>query len=419
MGTGRIGEVIVKRIRRTFEVAGLAAILAFAMNPPATAAGLRVDPSIALEERWDSNVLNTSGDKRSDFVFRARPALTAFITAFETTTSISGGFEFERYADNSELDDETAAVDLRLSTLKPLRFTPRFSLSPSAKLVETKDTARRTQLLTAAEPTPEILPVETVVTARTRSRDYGASLTAHYLVTPRTDLSLGGRWFRRDFLGDVTAFDAENSRTVSGDAALAYRVTPRLSSGVFFNAGRHTFERSPNARMYTAGVTGSYALAQHYSVTARAGASYLKEDADASGRENTESSPSGSLAVTYSWETFKATAMGSYDLAGGGSFGQTTKRGTVGLTVTNQFAARWWGDLAVRYQTNRSPGDAANVDIDTVQGAAGIRYTAAKWASFRLSGDILRQRSAGLEGEDIDRETVVLGVDLTTSYLLF
>lgn len=419
METGSMREGILKRTRRTFEVAGVAVLLATAMNAPASAANLRLDPSIALEERWDSNIFNTSSGETSDFIFRARPSLAAVITVFESSATISGGFEFERYADNSELDDETATVNFRLSISEPLRITPRFSLSPSAKLVETLDPTRRNQLVTATEETPEIGPVETVVTARIRSRDYGAALTATYLVTPRIDFSLGGGWFRREFLSDVTGLDTEDSQTVSGDATLAYRVTPRFSSGVFFNAGRHTFERSPGDRTYAAGLTGTYALTQRYTVTARAGASYLEEDADATGQEDTETSPYGRVSVTYAWQTLRATVMGSYHLAGGGTFGQTTKRGTVGLTLAKEFTARWSGDLSVHYQNNRSSGDPEAVDIDTVQGAAGIRYTATQWAAFRLSGDILRQRSSGLEGDDIDRESVVLGVDLTTSWLLF
>lgn len=417
--TGRIREGTLKRTRRTIELAALAVLLAAAMNVPATAADLTVVPSLALEGRWDSNIFNTSSDETSDYIFRARPALAAVITVFESSLTLSGGFEFERYADNSELDDETAAADLRLSISEPLQVTPRFSLRPSAKLVETVDPNRRNQLVTLEEETPESGPVETVVTRRIRSRDYGASLVATYLLTRRIDVSLGGAWFRREFVGDVTTFDEEDSETVSGDANIAYRLTPRFSSGVFFNAARHTFEVSPTSRTYSAGLTGTYSLTQLYTVTARAGASYYEEDADAAGQEDTETSPYGSVSVTYALETFRATVSGSYRLAGGGTFGETTRRGTVGLNLAKQFTQRWRGDLSVRYQNNRSVDDAEAVDIDTVQGGAGIRYAAAKWATVRLSGDILRQRSSGLEGDDVDRESVVLGVDLSTSWLVF
>lgn len=412
-------DAIVKWIRQTAGVAGSAILLACVVNSHAIAAGLRLEPTVSLEERWDSNVFSTSDNEKSDFVFRARPVLAALITAFETTTKISGGFEFERYADHTELNDDTAAIDFGLSTVEPLRFTPRFSIRPSASVVETRDTARRNVLITTTEGGPEIFPVETVVTERTRSRDYGASLTAHYQVTPRTDLSVGGAWHRRKFLGESTGLDVENSRSVSGDGTVSYQVTRRFSSGLFFNAGRHTFQNSPTARTYGGGLTGSYVLTEHYTVTARAGVSYLEEDADASGDEDTETAPSGSLAVDYAWQTFQATLTGTYDQAGGGSFGGATRRGSIRLSATKQFAERWRGEFSAYYQNNRSSGDPETVDIDTVQGSAGIRYAAAKWASLRLGGDLLRQRSSGPEGDDIDRESVVLSIDLTTSYLLF
>jgi len=378
-----------------------------------------VEPSVALEEMWDSNIFSTSIDEESDFVFRAKPGLAAYITVFETTVKISGGFEFERYADHSDLDDESAAVNLRLSSTKPLQITRRFSLNPSALLVETRDTSRRNELIAIAEGTPEVVPTETVVTSRLRSRDYGAALRLHYLVGPRTDFSLGGSWSRREFLGDVTGFDVEDSQSLSGDTELQYRWTRRFSSGIFLGAGRNDFDQSPSSRTYSAGLAATYALTELYSLTGRAGVTYLKEEADASGVENTETSPSGSLSLAYSWKSFRATLLGKYDLSGGGSFGETTRRGTVGLTLENRFTDRWSGNYSVYYQTNRSTREPTVEDISTGRVAASIRYAATKWASFRLSGDILRQRSDGSEGNDVDRESVVLGIDLSNIYPLF
>jgi hypothetical protein len=86
------------------------------------------------------------------------------------------------------------------------------------------------------------------------------------------------------------------------------------------------------------------------------------------------------------------------------------------LTLTHQFAERWWWDLAGSYQTNRSFDGQGTVDIATIYASAGMRYTAAEWASFRLSGNVVRQSSDGIEGNDVDRESVFLGIVLSKLY---
>jgi hypothetical protein len=283
--------------------------------------------------------------------------------------------------------------------------------------VESNDAVRRNELTQA--PTPDIPPSEAVVTERTKTREYRGYIRMTYLLTPRVDVSMGGGVTRRDFIGDVTGITTtgitlEDSTSVTGDASIFYAITPRFSSGVFFNTGYNTFEVRPNSRTYSTGVTGRYRLTPLHTLTARAGATYLKESADALGRENEKWSPYGSLAIGYSRNYFKATLEGSYEVVGAGSFGEITKRGSITLTMTNQFAERWWWDLYGLYQNNTSLREPVTVDVNTAQGMAGIRYTASDWASFYLKGTITRQRSGGQGGNDFDRESALLGVTLST-----
>jgi hypothetical protein len=106
-------------------------------------------------------------------------------------------------------------------------------------------------------------------------------------------------------------------------------------------------------------------------------------------------------------------------VAGGGSFGATSKRGTVSLVLENQFAQRWWWDLSGSYQNNKFTEASATGDIDTFQGAAGIRYAVFEWASLRLKGNVVRQQSSDPAGSNLDRETIFLGCDLHKLYKVF
>ena len=392
-------------------------VLSCLLSSPGEAANINVIPSISLEGTWDSNIFNTSTNETSDYIYRARPQLSLILEAFHTSAKISGGFEAERYVDHDELNEVSATNNFDLTVNEPFRFTPNFSLLPSASYVETRDSARRNRLTQTVSP--ELLPSETVVTARTKVREYRASLHIDYLLSPNVDLGLGGGGTKRQFVDPVPGANEEDSQTITGDASVSYRITPRFSSGIFVNTSHNTFDVSPSSTSYTAGLTANYLLTQFYSLNARAGASRLEETAVATGQTDKTWVPYGSLSLTYTWQYFQATLQGTYEIAGAGSFGRATKRGNVAVTLTNQFAERWWWDLSGSYQTNRSTDDPVTEDIVTTDASAGIRYTAVEWASFRLSGNVIRQRSDGIEGDDLDRESVFLGVDLSKVYRLY
>jgi len=378
-----------------------------ALIAPAHAERWTLTPSMSLEESWDTNIFNApkGGDEESDFIFRAAPRIALTVIAFQTPIRLTGSTEAEKYASHDELDKWAATQNYGLETRDPLRITPRFSLRPSARYLVTRDSTRRTLLTEGASP--ELPPAEIAVVALTEERTASGSLEMDYRLTPRVDLELGGAGYRRTFHGDPSLTD---STTWSGNGSIGYRVTPRFSAGLAANGSYNDFDNTADSRSYAIAVRGTYTLTEKYSLDVQAGASLVSEAG------NDHYAPYGSLSLMYTVKDFRANVYGSYEPAGGSITGNTTERGTITLSLTDQFAKSWWWDLSGSFQTNNTVDDPSGADFVTYYGNGGLRHQPWESVFVSLSGNIYRQRSDNTTGDDVDRESVILQVSFAKDY---
>ncbi|MGE5698964.1 MAG: hypothetical protein ACM31N_02715 [Deltaproteobacteria bacterium] len=396
---------------------GAIVALAFFLSCPSRveAESLRATPSLLLEERWDSNVFNASDNEVSDFVTRATPRLALSYAVLGDNVVLRGAIELEKHADRTELDTNTATKSLELTTGGPIRLTERFSLTPYARFLETRDTFRRNELTQL--PDAGGIPPESLVNVRQKVREYSGNLQTVYLLTPKLQLGVGAGGNRREFPDETT--NLQGSRSITGNASLNHRFTPVFSSGLYTETTYTSFDSAPNSRIYAGGLTAAYDVTENYKVEARAGAGYLRQSTGVGDDTDTDFSPNGRLSITYSKLDFRARLFGNYEFSGAGSFGKPTKRGNVTASFTDQFAPRWFWDLAGYYQTNRSTDEQVTEDLVTASGTAGIRYQAATWAIVNLSGNVNRQWSHGVTGTSLKREYIMIGLELSTTYPVF
>lgn len=400
--------------RRT--LAALAAIVMLLPGSRAAAARIDVTPSISLDQTYDSNVFNTNGNEKEDFILRATPALTFSVKMPETTLNLRSSLTLDRYYKYTELNSTNSAISLAIDAT-PIKLTPRFSMVPSAHFVQSQNSYRRNQLVPSGDPL--IPPSIGSETANRKSRDFGGALRVGYLVTPKTDFSVSGGFTKRQFLDNVAAGGDVDSRVVNGDSTLTYKFTPLFSSGFFFSTASNTFENGRDSRTYAGGLTGTYLFSPAMTMTARAGASRAKETGAAGLSDRTTTSPSGSLSLTYAQREFRASLTGSIGQSGGGSFGLTTQRQSVGISLADRFAKDWTADLSGNFQENRSLDAAASEDLTSASGTAGIGYQPATWATLRLSGTAFRQWSNGSIGTDLTRYSAFLGLTLSHIYNIY
>jgi hypothetical protein len=396
-------------------LAALAAIGILLPASRAAAAHLDITPSISLDQTYDSNVFNTNGNEKGDFLLRATPALTFSVRMPETTLNMRTSLTSDTYYKYTELNSTNSAISLAIDAT-PIQITPRFSMVPSAHYVEAQNSYRRNQLVPSGDPLNQ--PSIASETATQKSRDYGAALQMSYLVTPKTAFSLGGGFSKRQFLDNVSGGDVD-SRVVSGDTTLTYKFTPLLSSGLYFSTAYNTFDNGRDSRTLSGGLTGSYQFSPAVSVSARAGASRAQESGSAGIPDRTTWSPAGSLSLTYAGAEFQTTLFGSIDQSGGGSFGLTTRRQTVGLSFTDQFARRWSANLSGSYEQNRSLDAAVSENLTSATGSAGVGYQPLEWATLHLSGTALRQWSDGTVGADLTRYSAFLGITLGYTFNIY
>jgi hypothetical protein len=403
-------------IVRTTLATGMAICLLFP-GSGASAARLDVTPSISLDQAYDSNVFNTDGNEKGDFIFRATPAVTFSLRMPETTLNLRASLTSDTYYKYTELSDTPSAVRLALDATPPLRISPRFSISPSAYFVQTRDSYLRTQQVPSADPLAP--PSVASETARRESRYYGAALRANYLLTEKSEFSLGGGFRKLQYLDNTTT--AVGSRVITGDTTLRYNFTPLFSSGVFFNTSYNTFENGTDSRVYAGGLTGTYIFSPAFTVDARAGATHAKETSAIPGEpEFTKTSPYGALSIVYLDNNFRASLSGTVEQAGGGNLGATTRRETVSLSVSDQFATRWWADAIGTYQVNRSLESDGSGDLTSAIFTAGVRHKPLEWLEVHLSGSGLRQSGDnGPLGSDLTRYSAFLGVTLGKTYNIY
>jgi len=375
---------------------------------------LSATPSLSISETWDSNIRNVETNEQSDFVTRIAPRLTLNVGMFHSTLNLSGGFESEIYAQETDLNETTATTDYGISVTEPLQIGEKWTLVPYARYTKSNDTVR----YRLSNPSPGGGGVSLAGTSR-RSKVQGimGSLEAAYRYSGTGTARLRAGGARRDVKeGGPELVD---DQTVFASASLESQWTERFTGGIFLEGTRNSYESFPSDKIGTAQLIGNYSFTPYFRIEARAGASYLVNNSpEGGGREDKDWTPSGGITGTYVRGTFTGSLNLSY-MYQPGTYGTTTTEGRCGLTLAHQLTESWSWTFEALVAQSQSIGDDDSLDQIAFGSSAGIRYQATRNISVGLIGSMLRQNSRSVVGYDYTKHAVTLLVDWSTVATLF
>ena len=391
------------------------------MVSDAVAANINVVPTVRLEEGWNSNVFNTSTGEVSSFGTRLTPGLAlVFRSPDLVTLKISGDYEMLRYSGSEAKNADSNTWFVRIDSTGAWALTPTFSMVPSVYYLNTTDSSRRSQLVPSGDPV--LPPVTTTSYGNTNTENLGAGIRFNYDVTAKTSIGLSGNYSEQRFtdMNDNTAGSGlTNSTTVGAGASVSHRFSPRTDLGVGVTYSNLGYTGAQDTNVLSVGILFDYQFSPVLRIDGAFGVSHASQGASPSLPATSESAPSGLFNLSYTAEGFTARVFGSAVYSGGSGYGETTRQWTAGLAFADKFARDWSWDLTGSYQVSRSIFTTDAININTINGTAGLRYKPWELASIDLTGHMTRQTSDGQFGSTSDTYSAILGVTIGKPYRIY
>jgi len=387
------------------------------------AAGIQMDliPSARVEEGWHSNVFNTSTNEVSSLATRVTPGLTLqFTTIDNVVMRLSGNYEKVWYHDSEANEANSETTHFRVDSTGDWRLTPTWSMLPSVFYINTTDSFRRTQLVPSGDPV--IPPVTITNYGDTETETFGGGARFNYQATQNTTLGMDGHYSRQRFdtPSDNAALSGlSDSSNFGAGASVSYRYSPRTNLGVRLSGSRDTYDDNPDTNTLSGTILFGYQFSPAVHLDGSVGAQHIRRKEGEGIPEESDTTPAGSINLSYRQQTFTVILYGSSAYSGGGGFGEATRQYTAGVTVTNRFARDWTWNLSAAYQISESAFETDAVDIRTINGSTGVQYRPWRWATVDLTGSMQRQTSDAQFGEDLNNYSALLGFTAAHPFHLF
>lgn len=302
---------------------------------------LKLTPSLAAKEEYNSNISLSTGNGLDDFITTLTPALELSSRTERRNASLSGGINWLKYVRHSEND----AVDYFVNGTGGFQIDPRLAISAGASY--TRD-SRPDQF----DPVSHLS-----INSQSRAQSYQAG--GSYLTTERSKISLSYGYSQQDY----DRADLLGNRQHQASAGLSYTLAPQTSLEQAINYNRQLTTDSM-VDNYSATLGLAYKFKELWSLSLKAGGCYTRSDLVPKG-VNTSSNEDlgwvGNLSFIYSGEKLNGAVTFNHDVSlAAGRTGSTERTGG-SITMGERFTQELSGAIDFGYFLNKSKQDQFSV----------------------------------------------------------
>ena len=376
-------------------------ILAVICWPHRVNGEIRIQPSLLLEERYDTNFFSKSETQTSDDTFITTLAPAINITYLQKDFSISASYShnFRYLHQTSDLRDDGASQAALGMVFNPSEKTS-ISLSDSLSFAEEEPATTATEGADAVTQDSTTMQETGIQISRTEKITNNFSLGLSQEISPQTSVNITIADSLLIFL-DSPLID---SRTDSIDIAGSHELTTKTSLNINYGYSNFYFDDPAgevNQDTHTLQAGFTQLLSPIITYNASAGVSYSSEP------DNTLSViGSSSLRITLQTSSISL----SYNRGVTSSSGLTSER-SLTQSVSLGWAVPLSNTLNIGISVTASESNSLSTNnVDTISYNAGIAggWQVFKWMDIGFGYNHSQQTSSGTLGNDIRRDVVFI-----------
>jgi hypothetical protein len=361
-----------------------------AQAPAAEAERFVITPSILIDEAYTDNVFLDNNFKRSDFFTSFTPGLLLGYRMPDFGLGVGYVFTSEIYAKETELNDALARWGASVAGF--YEFTPPLRLSLEAGYFEDNNT-------TASG-------ITAISTGRTRSRGATASPTLTWQFDPVTTIQLNAAWYTQSFDQDqFTNVPLSSYNTYTVAPAISRRITSTLTGTFQYQYLLSNVDNGQDVEYHLILPGVRYQITRDLSATLSVGPQIT-----AQGQTGTSLAAQGGLTSNFRWGSIGLTGARAETPTGG--IGGSAETNTVGLSATIINLVLRGLTLSLSPTYTNSSGDGSLGTTNSINLQVLATYPVTRWMVAFLAYEYFRQRTNGVDLNDIDANRVTAGIQL-------
>ncbi|KAF0219943.1 MAG: hypothetical protein FD174_1667 [Geobacteraceae bacterium] len=309
---------------------------------------LKLQPNVTLQQEFNDNVFLATADKKADLISTVTPKLDLTARSEIGEGSLTAGFNWLKYIDNSSLD----AIDYFVQGNGGYWVSPRLSITGAAGY--------------SRNSRPDTINAETGLAINSGSVRQNYQLSGTYACSEKTTTTLSYAYGRENydssrFLDTTTHFA---STGIEHDISL-YLPETKVRTTINYTRDETT---PSNVENYSATVGASNKLNEKWSISLNAGGRYTHSEFDvaqtslAIARGNKDSLGwVGDLALSYNGLYTNAALSFKRDVTPASGRAGATERTGVGANLGLRFTNDFSGYFSIGYSLNKANQDEFSV----------------------------------------------------------